>query len=99
MAHTSINGSIFFLTLVDDYTRFTWVHLMKHKSQRRSLVQSFLTFVQTQFNLTIKCIRIDNGPEFKMGDFFFPHMVLFINSLVLKLHNKMQLWRENTNIC
>jgi hypothetical protein len=73
IAHTSINGSVFFLTIVDDFTRFTWVHLMKHKSQTRSLVQSFFSFVQTQFSLTIKCIRTDNGPEFKMDNFFSTH--------------------------
>jgi hypothetical protein len=28
MAINSINGSKYFLTIVDDYTRLTWVHLM-----------------------------------------------------------------------
>jgi hypothetical protein len=38
MATPSINGLNFFLTIVEDYTRFTWVHLMKNKSQTRSLI-------------------------------------------------------------
>jgi transposase InsO family protein len=71
MATPSINGSVFFLSIVDDYTRFTWVHLMKSKSQTRSLIKSFFSLVQTQFNLKIKCLRSDNGSEFKMHDFFF----------------------------
>jgi transposase InsO family protein len=76
MANTSINGSNFFLTIVDDYTRFTWVHLMKHKSQTRSLIQSFFSLVHTQFNLKIKCIRTDNGSEFKMDTFFSTHGII-----------------------
>jgi hypothetical protein len=32
MATPSINGSRFFLTIVDDHTRFTWIHLMKSKA-------------------------------------------------------------------
>jgi hypothetical protein len=70
MATCSINGSHFFLTIVDDYTRFTWVHLMRYQSQTRSLLQSFFSLVHTQFNLPIKCIRTDNGYEFKMDEFF-----------------------------
>ena len=70
MATCSINGSKFFLTIVDDYTQFTWVHLMQHKSQIASIIQSFSNMVQTQFRTKIKCIRSDNGSEFHMKDFF-----------------------------
>jgi hypothetical protein len=46
-----VNGHLFnkwltfFLTIVDDYTRFTWVHLMKYKSQTRSLLKSFFSLL------------------------------------------------------
>ena len=70
MAINSISGSKFFLTIVNDYTRFTWVHLMQHKSQTSSKIQSFSNMVQTQFHTKIKCIRSDNGTEFHMRDFF-----------------------------
>jgi hypothetical protein len=70
MATSSINGSKLFLTIVDDCTRFTWVHLMQHKSQTASIIHSFSNMVQTQFKTKIKCIRSDNGSEFHMKDFF-----------------------------
>jgi hypothetical protein len=66
----SINGSRFFLIIVDDYSRFTWVHLMHQKSQTRSILQIFFHLVATQFQHTIKCLRSDNGAEFQMVDFF-----------------------------
>jgi hypothetical protein len=66
----SINGSIFFLTIVDDYTKFTWVHLMKHKSQTRLILQQFFHMISTQFQHKIKCLRSDNGAEFQMHEFF-----------------------------
>jgi hypothetical protein len=66
----SINGAIFFLTIVDDFSRFTWVHVLKHKSQTRSVLQAFFQLVFTQFQLKIKCLRSDNGAEFQMSDFF-----------------------------
>jgi hypothetical protein len=46
---------------------------MKYKSQTRSLLKSFFSLVHTQFNLQIKCIRTDNGSEFKMDEFFSLH--------------------------
>jgi hypothetical protein len=76
MATSSINGSKFFLTIVDDCTRFTWVHLMQHKSQTASIIHSFSNMVQTQFKTKIKCIRSDNGSEFHMKDFFYTQGII-----------------------
>jgi hypothetical protein len=70
MTINSINGSILFLTIVDDYVWFTWVHLMQHKSQTSSIIKSFSNMVQTQFHTKIKCIRSDDGIKFHMRDFF-----------------------------
>ena len=57
-------GARFFLTIVDDFTRCTWVFLMQHKSETHKLLQTFITFAQTQFHALIKIIRVDNGSEF-----------------------------------
>jgi hypothetical protein len=35
----SLNGVKYFLTIVDDFSRFTWVHLMVTKSQRSILLK------------------------------------------------------------
>jgi hypothetical protein len=44
----TINGSRYFLTIVDDFTRFTWVYLMHHKSQT---ISSFnLSFLMLKHN-------------------------------------------------
>jgi len=58
----SFSGDYYFLTIVDDYSRYTWLHLMSHKSHARKLLQDFCAYVQTQFNVCIKTIRSDNGP-------------------------------------
>ena len=64
-------GKRFFLTIVDDYTRCTWLFLMNHKSKTQHLLESFITFAQNQFQASIKTIRVDNGLEFiSMYDFF-----------------------------
>ena len=40
----------FFLTIVDDFTRCTWVYLLKHKSDTQFLLPQFATMVKTQFD-------------------------------------------------
>ena len=59
----SLNGSRYFLTLVDDHNRCTWVYLLKHKSDALTLIPSFFHMILTQFNVPIKAFRSDNGPE------------------------------------
>ena len=43
---------------------------MKYKSEASSLIQFFYNLILTQFNLPIKVIRSDNGPEFALNSFY-----------------------------
>ena len=36
----------FFLTIVDDHSRATWVHLLAHKSNAFPLLRAFIIFVE-----------------------------------------------------
>ncbi|KAJ4961187.1 hypothetical protein NE237_021097 [Protea cynaroides] len=60
----SYTGCKYFLTLMDDYTRTTWVFLMKYKSDTFIMLSHFFSMVATQFSTTVKIIRSDNGTEF-----------------------------------
>jgi hypothetical protein len=55
---------------------------MQHKSQTRFILQSFFTFVETQFHTHIKCLRTDNGNEFLMNDFYASNGVIHQRSCV-----------------
>ena len=59
----TIDGYKYFLTIVDDFSRCTWIYLLKSKSETQVLLPQFYVFVETQFNKRIKCIRIDNGTK------------------------------------
>lgn len=65
---SSIHGHAYFLTIVHDYSRHTWIFLMKSKSEARPLIMQFINMVQIQFNTSIKQIRSYNGKEFLMLD-------------------------------
>lgn len=57
------NGCRYFLTIVDDYTRATWTHLMGSKNNYFPLIKAFIAMVKTQFNATIQSIRSENALE------------------------------------
>jgi len=57
---SSIHGHKYFLTIVDDYSRYTWIFPLKQKSEVVEILENFVVFIQTQFETAIKVIRSDN---------------------------------------
>ena len=68
-AHPTYEGKRFFLTLVYDCLRFTYLFLLKHKYEASIYVKQFFTMVQTQFGVSIKCLRSDNSKELVLTQF------------------------------
>ncbi|KAJ0809569.1 putative RNA-directed DNA polymerase [Helianthus annuus] len=60
----SFSGANYFLTIVDDYSRNTWVFLIKYKSDASTCLMNFCKKVETQFSKLVRRIRCDNGGEF-----------------------------------
>lgn len=72
MENKSIGQSRYFLLLVDDYSRMTFVYFLKNKSEVFNKFKLFKKMVETQTNKSIKVLRSDNGREFcsnEMSDF------------------------------
>ncbi|GAU35639.1 hypothetical protein TSUD_394790 [Trifolium subterraneum] len=98
---TSSNGSHYFLTLVDDHTRGTWVYLMKHKSQTTNVLVNFYKMIETQFNTKIKKIRSDNGTEFtnsKVQSFLMDKGLLHETSCVATPQQNARVERKHRHI-
>ena len=77
-----MNGSKYFLTIMDDFSRCTWTFLMPHKSDVSNLIQSFYNLVVNQFNKTIKVVRSDNGPKFALHSFYASKGIIYQLSFV-----------------
>lgn len=58
------NGDRYFLTIVDDYSKETWVYLLQSKLDTMVMIRKFFSMVQTQFSTLIKTVRTDNALDF-----------------------------------
>ncbi|XP_073016728.1 uncharacterized protein [Primulina eburnea] len=66
----SVERYKYFLTIVDDHSLFTWIHLLKRKSDVLTIFPDFYKLVSTQFGTKIKAVRSDNAHEFNFAEFF-----------------------------
>ena len=51
---SSIDGSRYFIVFIDDYSRYSWIFNMKHRSELLQVYSNFAKMVETQFS---KCIK------------------------------------------
>lgn len=69
-------GYQYFATIIDDYTLFTWVYMMKCKSKIQSITPCFFAMIETLFNTTIIGFRYDNAKELDFTDCYYKKGVL-----------------------
>lgn len=60
----SFDGYRFYVTFIDDFTRTTFLYLLKSKSEVFKYFQDFHNMVKNQFSSHIGIFRPDNGTEF-----------------------------------
>jgi transposase InsO family protein len=58
------NGQRYFITFIDDYSRYGYIYLIKEKAQALDMFKSFKAEVELQLNKRIKAIRSDRGGEY-----------------------------------
>ncbi|KAK1630727.1 hypothetical protein QYE76_005042 [Lolium multiflorum] len=63
--YDTLGGSKYGLVIVDDYSRYSWVFLLKSKDETHREFITFAKKAQRTYESEIKAIRIDNGTEFK----------------------------------
>lgn len=69
MENTSIGGSRYFLTFIDDHTRKVFVYFLSSKEQTLEKFQEFKAFAEKQSGHKIQKLRTDNGKEYVNGKF------------------------------
>ncbi|KZV26181.1 hypothetical protein F511_06348 [Dorcoceras hygrometricum] len=61
----SRNGSRYYISFVDAYTRYTWIYFLKLKSEVTQTFINFQKYTELHFNAKIKTLQTDGGGEFR----------------------------------
>ncbi|GJZ57447.1 retrovirus-related pol polyprotein from transposon TNT 1-94 [Tanacetum coccineum] len=60
----SINGKMYILVIIDDYSRFNWVRFLRTKDEAPEAIIKCIKNIPVCLNATFHNVRIDNGTEF-----------------------------------
>ena len=66
---TSLGGSKYFVTFIDDYTRYTEVVMLKNRSEVLSAFKKYMLRVKRETSHNIKVLRTDNAKEYISKEF------------------------------
>lgn len=62
-------GNKYFFLLVDDYSRFMWVFMLKNKGEALEVFKKFKAQVEGRIEEKLKVFRTDRGGEFRSKEF------------------------------
>ena len=69
MSTSARGGYEFFITFIDDYSRYGYIYLMRHKSEAFEKFKEFKAKVENYRGKSIKSLRSDHGGEYLLGEF------------------------------
>jgi transposase InsO family protein len=58
------NDHVYFISFIDDYSRYDYIYLIKENTQVLDIFKSFKSEVELQLNKKIKGVRSDRGGEY-----------------------------------
>ena len=88
----SLGGKKYILVVLDDFTRYTWVVLLKDKAEAPKKMIHLCKKLQVEKDTVIARIRSDHGKEFENISWLLSAMIKahIKNSLHPRHHNKME---------
>ena len=56
----SVSGHWYYIVFIDDFSRVSWVYLLKDRGRIYDVLRTFVTEIKNQFDVTSKILRTDN---------------------------------------
>ena len=69
MSVESIGGSRYFVSFIDDFSRYTTVYMIKNKSEVLSKFKDSVSFMENLTEHRLKILRSDIGGEYESREF------------------------------
>ena len=66
---SSLGGSKYFITFIDEFTRMIWLYTIKLKSEALEIFKRFKISVEKESDKSIRILRIDGGGEYTSKEF------------------------------
>ena len=67
----SVGGKKYYVSFIDDFSKFTWIYLLKYKSKVFQKFHEFQSLVERMFNRKIIAVQTDWGGEYQKLHSFF----------------------------
>lgn len=96
-----MNKYRYFMTIVDDHSRYTWVYLLQYKSDALQTIKTFVNYVHNHFNKKVKTIRSDNALEFTTAEchsFFSDLCIVYRTPCVQRPQQNSRVERKHRHI-
>ncbi|KAA0042921.1 Retrovirus-related Pol polyprotein from transposon TNT 1-94 [Cucumis melo var. makuwa] len=62
---STVHGYRYYVLFIDDFSRFTWIYFLKHRSELSRTYIEFANMIRTQFSYLIKTLCTDYALEYK----------------------------------
>lgn len=85
------------MSILNDYTRFTWIFPLTSKSNTWSTFISFNNMIENSLNRKIKCLQTDWGVNLSLCSPIFQKKAFNLNIYVPTFITKIGKLRENTD--
>ncbi len=69
MPSSSISGYVYYVSFIDDYSRKTWLYLLKSKDEVFSKFKEFKALIENLSERKTKILKSDNGGEYTSKEF------------------------------
>ena len=69
MSTSARGGCEYFITFIDDYSRYGYIYLMRHKFEAFEKFKEFKMEVENHRGRSIKSLQADRGGEYLLGEF------------------------------
>jgi histone deacetylase 1/2 len=73
-APSSVGGKKYYVSFIDDYSKFTWIYLLKYKSEVFRKFTEFQSLVEHIFNRKIIAMQTNWGWEYQTLHAFFQNV-------------------------
>jgi histone deacetylase 1/2 len=73
-APTSVGQKNYYVSFIDDYSKFTWIYMLRFKSEVFQCFRDFQNMVEHQFDKKILAVQSDWGGEYQSLHSFFQRL-------------------------